>query len=119
MGRHSGVNLLDAGRDNETSTRYLITGEMRAVECGPSRGVTGSCCVRDGIHLGVNDALVLIRSLPSRRGLFDSWRKAIVPGCDDVIVRIPQHCADLGERKSVGEGKSVSIRVELGGRRNL
>src|SRR3546814_7045690 len=69
---------------------------MRAVECGPSRGVTGSCCVRDSIHLGVNDALVLIRSLPSRRGLFDSWRKAIVPGCDDVIVRIHKHCADLG-----------------------
>src|SRR3546814_16466458 len=31
----------------------------------------------------------------------------------------PALCAGFGDRKSVGEGKSVSVRVDLGGRRSI
>src|SRR3546814_16139914 len=33
--------------------------------------------------------------------------------------RFPRNCHVACDRKSVGEGKSVSVRVELGGRRNI
>src|SRR3546814_12095518 len=41
---------------------------------------------------------------------------------DSGFQRLPErtsHCIDLGDRKSVVKGKSVSVRVDLGGRRTI
>lgn len=96
VGRRAGDHTPDASGDYEAGASVLVAREVRAVYRGAVDGPALAGGSTDGVDLGVDHPVVLLRALPPLLRLQHAGSEPVVAGNNERIILIHDRGAYLG-----------------------